>query len=112
MKLFPETEFSKLDTSKTERFWLWLAELYERWRGVSFIVAIGWTVVLILSNSGTSNILLFVGFFPSWVCVLLGYLSHSILQVLRRHTDVADPNQSDNNSDNANKALVPTVSTL
>ena len=92
MELYPKTPFSELAISRSERFWLWLAGSNARWRGVSWIVAIFWTGILVASGSDSPQIVVILTF-ASWCSLILCHLSHSLLGVLGRQVGSADPRQ-------------------
>ena len=100
MELYPKTPFSELAISRSERFWLWLAGSNARGRGVSWIVAIFWTGILVVSGSDSPQIVVLLTL-ASWCSVVVCHLSHSLLGVLARQVDDTEPIQESNGEQDA-----------
>ncbi len=81
MKIAPPSEFTSLAKTKGEEFFLWQASSYESGRFLALVVAVFWSVV-VSKDDGPSVISLFC--LASWALTLMGFISHSVLHVLRR----------------------------
>ena len=82
MKFFKETNFPGLAVSRSEKFFLRIAEANERSRKFYLIVAIFWTAFRFLS--GLEGFFIVLMIYGNWIMAFFGYFSHALLQILRR----------------------------